>query len=291
MAEEVERKSIESSVLGKLPRFDGKSNVKQFIKSITKRAALEKWNGDEQASVIRYLCTGFAETFIDSQPDLDLCDFKEICQLLLNRFTPKVSTSEAYAQLLSIKQHRRSVNSFAEEIETKAADVADCIEDLKKTSSRNELLVSVFISGVDPHLKRLLTATEFDDFADLVQAAKRCEDTFQDNRRNVNTVETAEETPYHQPRTHFRPRMPLRSRMPFQSRMPFKPRAPFQPSVQRYQRMPRKLIDCWFCGEEGHIQHECPRKYYQYNFKGAPSQANQNYSQAAGEYVRTSTKN
>ena len=246
-----QRKCIDSSVLGKLPRFDGKSNVKQFIKSVNKRGILEKWSDEEKASVIAYLCTGFAETFIDSQPNIDETDYDDICELLIGRFTPKLSTPDAYSMLLQIKQHKRSVNSFAEEIETTAANVADVIDDLKEVDKRNELLVSVFMAGLDPHLKRLLTASEFDDFTELIRAAKRCEETFQDSRRYVNVVENDHSS---------------------NSRNPH-----YQNNMQEQQHNPRRPIMCWYCGKPGHIQRDCrkrlseaPNKFMNYTDNTTP---------------------
>ena len=245
-------RSIDSAVLGKLPNFDGKSNVRQFLRAIIKRGKLEKWSDEEQANVTKYLCTGFAETFIDSQPDIDDRSFRELSQILMDRFTSKLSTSEAYAQLLKIKQNHRSIDEYAVEIETKAADVVDVIDDLARTDSRNELLVSVFLSGLDPHLKRLLAATDFVEFTEIVQAAKGCAETYTDTRpaRGVNTVE--QQPPNRLPHTSD-----------------YHPQNRFKPNSQ---------IVCWYCGQYGHIQRYCR---YQQGFRNEQpihSNNNNNYN-------------
>lgn len=226
------KKSIDSSVLGKLTKFDGKSSVQQFIRSVTKRAKLEKWTDEEKTNITKYLCTGFAETFIDSQPDLEECNFKELSLQLVARFRTKLSTPDAYAQLLQIKQHRRSIEEYAEEIETTAANVADVIDDLKNSEKRNELLISVFISGLDNHIKRLLTASEFDEFTEIIHAAKRCADTFtdrSDTSRNVGTID----------REHSR-----------YSREQW-----VAPGQQPHR--PFTQLVCWQCNRPGHVQREC----------------------------------
>ena len=216
--------TIESSILGKLPRFNGKTSVKQFIKSIDKRGKLEKWDDDEKASVLKYLCTGFAETYIDSHPDIDDLDYDDLCENLVNRFTPKLKTSDAYSKLLSIKQNRRSVEEYAEDIETVAANVADVILDLADSDRRNELLISVFMSGLDPHLKRLLTASNIDDFNEMLQTAKRCEETFTDNRRSINHLDSQNSD---------------------------KRKAGTRPPIQ-----------CWNCGKYGHLKRDCRSPSY-----------------------------
>ena len=237
MAEDIGKSTIESSILGKLQRFNGKTSVRQFIKSIDKRGKLEKWDDEEKASVLKYLCTGFAETYIDSHPDLGDCDYDDLCENLINRFTPKLTTSDAYSKLLSIKQHRRSVEEYAEEIETVAANVADVIKDLADSDKRNEILVSVFTTGLDPHLKRLLTAVDIDDFADILKMAKRCEETFTEQRRNVNFLET----PNYQPQQDYNPQQ----------------RAPQQDYNPQQRAGKRPPVQCWACGKYGHIKRDC----------------------------------
>lgn len=225
------KSGVDSSILGKLPRFDGKTSIKKFLKSINKRSNLEKWTEDEKTAVVKYLCTGFAETYIDSHPGLEDCSYDELCDQLITRFTPKLTTSDAYAQLLSVKQNRRSVTDFAENIETVAANISDAIEDLSDPDKRSELLISVFLSGLDPHLKRLLTISEFEDFTELLRTAKRCEETFIDSRRNVGALEQ------HSPSQSVRQ----------------------QPRYEQHNHRPD--IICYGCGKRGHIQRNCWSKF------------------------------
>ena len=67
MAENSETNTTNAiSVLGKLPKFDGRSSFKKFIKTIDKRSALEGWDDARKAGIVRYLCTDIAKAFIDS---------------------------------------------------------------------------------------------------------------------------------------------------------------------------------------------------------------------------------
>ena len=125
MAEE--DKAIGSVVLGKLPKFDGKGSITSFIKTINKRGLLEQWTDDNKADVVRYLCTGAAEVFIDSNPEMEDCDYKELCDSLKERFKARLSTSDAYAELLSIRQNRQSVTEYTERIERTAANLSDAV--------------------------------------------------------------------------------------------------------------------------------------------------------------------
>ena len=172
MADEDE-KPIGTLVLGKLPKFDGKGSVTSFIKTVDKRRALEQWSKDNKADVLRYLCTGAAEIFIDSNPELEQFDYEELCDSLKARFKTRLTASEAYVELLSVRQNRRSIADYTENIERVAANLSDVIDDLRDQDKRNELLISVFMTGLDAHLKRGLVAGEFEDFSILIHTAKQ----------------------------------------------------------------------------------------------------------------------
>ena len=251
MSEDGEDKPISSTVLGKLPRFDGNGNITSFIKTINKRGTLEQWTDDNKADVLRYLCSGAAEVFIDSNPELEECDFKELCDSLKNRFKTKLTTSEAYAELLSIRQNRQSVTNYAESIERSAANLSDAIEDLKDQDKRNELLISVFMTGLDSHLKRGLVAREFDDFSTLIHTAKQCEATFTD-RRHVNAM-SSEPTVQAPQDTRYNERNP-----------------------------PRANPVCWNCGNRGHISRHC---------RSAPGQGNRHYNDPSGSSYHNGSYN
>lgn len=229
MEEDRNNNAIGSAVLGKLPKFSGKGSVRSFLKTIDKRATLENWSDTEKANIVRYLCTESAEVFIDSNPDLEECNYTDLCNRLVERFKVKFSTSEAYAELLSVRQNRQSISEYTEKIERTAANVSDVIDDLKEQDSRNELLTSVFMAGLDSHLKRALVARKFEEFSDLIHAAKQCESTFTEPRRNINSIDTNNDTPNNINRSN-------------------------------------QAVICWNCGLPGHIRRYCrrvpPQHYY-----------------------------
>lgn len=229
MEEEQDNKPISSVVLGKLPKFSGKGSIRSFLKTIDKRGTLENWSDADKANIVRYLCVDSAEVFIDSNPDLEECSYTDLCDRLAERFKIKFSTSEAYAELLSVRQSKQSISDYTEKIERTAANVSDVIDDLKEQESRNALLISVFMAGLDSHLKRALIARKYEEFSDLIHAAKQCESTFIEPRRHISSIDITNSMPNHMSRTN-------------------------------------EINVCWNCGLPGHIRRQCrrvpPSHYY-----------------------------
>ena len=229
--------SLNISVLGKLPKFDGRSSVKKFLKAVEKRSQLEKWSNEDKARIVIYLCTDLAEAYIDSHPEVEHATYAELCILLTHRFQPKISKPEAYSELMSIKQNRQSIDDFAGHIESTAANLSDVITELQDADARDELLISVFMSGLDPPFKRSLIVTEYDEFSELVRAAKRFEKTFNNERRTVNSIDNRREQ-------HNRPSNERLNNN--------------RPSNDR-QFAHGSNIQCWTCGQRGHISRDCRR--------------------------------
>ena len=244
--------TIGVAVLGKLPRFDGRSSVKKFIKSIEKRSLLENWDEESRARIMRYLCTDLAEAFIDSNPELETASFTDLCENLNARFGPKISRPEAYAELMAIRQNRQAVDDYAGQIESTAAGLSDIITEVQDAGERDELLISVFMSGLDPALKRSLVVNNYDTFTSVVRAAKRFEKTF-DSRRNINTVHNQYDVP--RPATPYNARpTPPGNHDRYASYEPPTARdryASFRPPHER------NAVICWYCGKRGHIQRFC----------------------------------
>ena len=82
--------SIGNSVLGKLPKYTGKSSAKQFLKGIDKRGKLEKWNDNDKAIIVRYLCAELAESFLDANPNCEDLSYEDLCERLKAWFDPQI---------------------------------------------------------------------------------------------------------------------------------------------------------------------------------------------------------
>ena len=170
------------AIVGKLPRFNGKTPINSFLKLIQKRAHLEGWNEDKQASIIRYLCADVAEAFLDSKPELETSTLDELVLALRTRFKIKLSQPEAFAKLMKVEQNHLSINEYVGSIETMAADFADIIPALRDINSRDELLISVFNNGAHTTIKEMLAARDFATWNDLIQAATKCETVIKERR-------------------------------------------------------------------------------------------------------------
>lgn len=240
MAESEESKPINVVGLGKLPKFDGKGNVRRFLKDVNKRGKIEKWSDEQKCDIVKYLCVENAEAFLNAHPETDDLDYDELCERLENRFARKISKTEAYSSLLSVKQNRQTVEEYAGKIESLAAEYVESIKELADESKRSELLGSIFISGLEPYLKRALVITaEDEDFDEIVRMAKKCEIMFGDTRRNVATLNVVE---------------------------------------YGDNRQKNGGITCWHCGEN-HMRKDCPdynnqREYPRRgNFRGASAKS------------------
>ena len=240
------------AVLGKLPKYDGRTSITKFLKQIDKRGKLENWNDDRKALIIRYLCTDIAEAFIDSRPELEDSTFPELCEALKNRFKLKISKPAAYSQLMGIKQGSDQINDYAGKIESTAAELSEIIPELGIADSREQLLISVFLSGISKSLKTMLISKEYDDFAELVRTAKRCEETLNESQ-TVNTAFERSST-YHASGSNTRQqygnnaaRFQSQSNQLTRSNI----RGQSQAGVDRSQ--------CYNCGSGDHYARYCPR--------------------------------
>lgn len=235
---------INVSGLGKLPKFDGRSNIKRFLKSIDKRAKLDNWSEENKIAIVQYLCTDLAEAYLDSIPDDDNLTYKELTDSLKARFEPKLSKPEAYSELMAIEQGRSDVNGYAGRIESSAADLTDIIPELSDADERDALLISVFRAGLDPSIQKALVANDYTDFNDIVKAAKRCEAVFSKGRRNINHVQSTN---------------PVNDRQNNQKQ--------FDP----------KDVECWYCGKRGHKRNKCYKFLARYP-QNHNAQSNGHYS-------------
>ena len=180
------------TVLEKLPKFDGRSSIKKFLKSIYKRSTLESCDDERKAAIVRNLCTDMAEAFIDSHPELENSSYKELCVELNKIFKSKITKSEACGILMSIRQEHCSIAEYAGKIERSAADLSEIITELTEHTDLEKWLISIFINGLSQIIKRLLISVEYDEFSDLVRAAKQCEQTLSETRRAVSVVGTVD---------------------------------------------------------------------------------------------------
>ena len=179
------------AIVGKLPKFTGKTPINAFLKQISKRAHLEGWSDDKQASIIRYLCAEVAEAFLDSKPELETSTLEELVLALRQRFKTRISKPAAYAKIMNIRQGSNNINEFVGEIETAASTYCEAIPELREEDGRDQLLISVFMNGVQGTLKKMLITRDFDTFGDLVRAAIKCEEVV----REINASASARSAP------------------------------------------------------------------------------------------------
>ena len=192
-------KELGLAVLGKLPKYDGRSDIQQFIKLVNKRSLVEGWTDEQKAIVIKYLCSDLAEAFLDANPELNALGYPQLCESLTARFALKISKPEAYAQLLGVKQNRRTVAEYAGAIESTAAALNSVIGELKVAATREELLTSVFMNGADQSLKKALVTSDFEKFGDIVRAASKLETTLNESKRTVAFVQETGDNPVSNP--------------------------------------------------------------------------------------------
>lgn len=252
------------SGLGKLPKYDGRGNVRQFLKTIEKRSKLEKWDDDYKATIVRYLCVDLAEAYLDACPESEELSYGELIKTLKERFDTKLSKPEAYSELMSITQRNDTIANYAGNIENAAANLSGVIDELRDVDERDALLISVFRNGLCPSIQKALIANEYDEFLDIVQAAKRCEKIFDKGNRNVHNINKFSDSNNGQSQYSHQDNSTNYNHNNNQ----------YRPNYRTNQRHPSS-IQCWNCGKRGHISRHCRSRRY-----NEP----QNYDQYRPEY-------
>ena len=241
--------------LGKLPRYNGRTSVRIFIKTIKKRAKLEAWSDNQTAEIVKYLCTDLAEAYLDSHSELDDANFNTLCEHLNERFKPKITKTEAYSQLLAIRQDHLSVADYAGKIESCASELSEVLTELSEPDARDELLISVFLTGVSQNIKRMLISNEF---GELVRAAKRCELTLPDSKRGG--IHALNENGQNQSNRNVQ----------YNARGGYQPRGRGSHSSRGgYRQHPNNRDKtCWNCGSPDHFRAYCDQPPINYRGEG-----------------------
>jgi hypothetical protein len=216
-----------SSVLGKLDSYDGKGDIKRFLKQLKVRASLENWSEKHRVEILKYLCIGNAEAFVESQPDLEECSFEQLSKALIHRFKPVVSKQQAYSHLTSLKQNNLSVKDFVGHIDEVSASFTEVLTELSNVDSREAFKISIFTNGLNYEIRKVMGVAEYEDYEVAVQGALRAEKLVPSKKLPVcgasqaRAVEPQEERP-------------------------------------EYDAPPKGVMTCFYCKLPGHIKRNCP---------------------------------
>lgn len=241
-----------SSILGKLPCFDGKTKVSKFLKTIATRAKLEGWSEERQTDIIKCLCTDLALSFLEARPELETASFAILTTALTDRFGAKVSRQEAYTSLNNLKQGSSSINEFAGSIEDMGSTVFDIITELNTPETRDGLLISVFINGLRQDIRQMIGLQEFKTLFECVTAATKAEKLLPPTKpRTVGAVET-------NPSPAAQPATPSRSYKQSSHRSSHHRDYRHSNRPHPYSKTPQFEVCCWDCGKFGHIRRFCP---------------------------------
>lgn len=177
-----------SSMLGRLPKFNGRECIETFLRCITKRAKLEHWSNEQTADVIRYLCTDVADSFISMCNELECCDLERLKTELRKRFKINLSKLEARAELAAVEQGNKNVPEYLAELEITAARLVGIIPELVSADTRDDLLVAAFMAGLNPKIKCIVGAKDFQTLFECAKAAARCETALTQSSRRETAV-------------------------------------------------------------------------------------------------------
>ena len=221
-----------SSIFGKLPTYDGKTPIIEFLKEINKRAKVEEWPETHAVNILKFQLRGVAEQHVeellDRKPNLT---YDEIISALKQRFSYKISSCDAYVGLTSIIQGNKSINEYSGAIMEAGQELGTVVSHMKDLKKREELMFAVFMDGLNSKLKQMLATSQCSSLEEGIDIARRCEKIIQQVETDVAPKQKN-----------------LRALAYVNQVSPLRPRYTYS-----------NPIVCWECGVTGHTRKLCPR--------------------------------
>jgi len=229
---------VMGGLFGRVNRFTGKENVIRFTREFETRAKAEAWTPEQQAAILRCACSGPAAAFLEAEDDD--ADYNTLKEKLHERFHYKVSQQEAYSRLCNVKQGSSKISDYALRVEEAAAELGEVVSEFRSTASRANIVISSFVDGLHPELRKMLLLHEFKTLSDCISMALRAETviraTSTQSKKLVHSVES--------PKTSSTNGMQ-------------KPKWKGRPNSGAGPRKPEKVM-CYHCQEPGHFRPDCP---------------------------------
>lgn len=187
-----------SSILGRLKPFNGKVSLKNFLNQFNTRAKLENWNEESKVNILKCLCVDSAQTYLNSHPEINDLNFNELVSFLEKRFKNVISKQEAYSQFTIVRQGYLNIRDYANKIDEISENVIDILTEFENTESRDQFLISIFLSGLNYEIKKLIGIQEYSSYNNCVQAALKAEKIVPSRRmvNNVNEQKASINNPY-----------------------------------------------------------------------------------------------
>ena len=234
------------SVLGRVNRFSGKENIKRFMREFETRANAEAWSDNQKAAILKCACTGAAASFLEDRPETE---YDDIVNALVERFHHKITKHEAYSRLSNVKQGNLSVSDYAHSVEETATALWEVADEYGEVASRDSVLISVFINGLNSDLRNMLVLLDFNRFTECISMATRAEQACKNTGKNRSSVQTVESHGNGSNSGQYHRSLPNKfsEKSSKQSRQKQKSEA----------RRPEEVI-CYRCRNKGHFAKGCP---------------------------------
>lgn len=231
-----------SSIVGRLKSFDGKSNFKSFINQFNVRARLESWDEDSKVNILRCLCVDTAQTYLNTNPEIEELKYDELVAFLAKRFQTVITKQESYSRYTSVRQNNLDVRSYADKIDEISEEVMEFLTEFDNVESRDQFLISIFINGLNIEIKKLVGIQEYTSYNACIQAALKAEKLLP-NKRPINNVNEQERNSY-----------PYR----FRNSSHNSHNNRYHAGQYRNDYGSINYVDCFHCGEIGHKKISCP---------------------------------